>query len=120
MIEEKWSEWTNADSCDCAGKYSFHEFEWLAAGALCESGEAIFRVVKQQFGDSKVPLALQLIESDLLDEEYDGKTLTKGNEWRNGVEVDEWGRPQRYAILKNIRAMRITWIMQINNHCISL
>ena len=77
MIEEKWAEWTGADSCDCAGKYSFHEFEWLAAGALCESGEAIFRVVKQQFGDSKVPLALQLIESDLLDEEYDGKTLRK-------------------------------------------
>ena len=71
MIEEKWAEWTNADSCDCAGKYSFHEFEWLAAGALCESGEAIFRVVKQQFGDSKVPLAMQLIESDLLDEDSD-------------------------------------------------
>ena len=40
-----------------------------------------------------------MIESDLLDEEYDGKTLNKNNEWRNGVEVDEWGRALRYAIL---------------------
>ena len=30
IIEEAWSEWTQADSCDCAGKYSFHQFEWLA------------------------------------------------------------------------------------------
>ena len=46
LIEEKWAEWSEADSCDCAGKYSFHQFEWLAAGALCESGEAIFRIVR--------------------------------------------------------------------------
>ncbi len=99
IIEEAWSEWTQADSCDCAGKYSFHQFEWLDAGALCESGEAIFRIVRKPFGNSQVPLALQMIESDLLDEEYDGKTLNKNNEWRNGVEVDEWGRALRYAIL---------------------
>ena len=99
IIEEAWSEWSQADSCDCAGKYSFHQFEWLAAGALCESGEAIFRIVRKPFGNSEVPLALQMIESDLLDEEYDGKTLNKKNEWRNGVEVDEWGRALRYAIL---------------------
>ena len=99
LIEEKWAEWSEANSCDCAGKYSFHQFEWLAAGALCESGEAIFRIVRKPFGDSNVPIALQMIESDLLDEEYDDKTLNKNNEWRNGVEVDEWGRPVRYAIL---------------------
>ncbi len=40
-----------------------------------------------------------MIESDLLDESYNGATGKKGNEWRNGVEVDEWGRPVRYAIL---------------------
>ena len=99
LIEQKWAEWSGANSCDCAGRYSFHEFEWLAAGALCESGEAIFRIVRQQFGNSKVPLGLQLIESDMLDEEYTGKTLNLKNEWRNGVEIDSWGRPVRYAIL---------------------
>ena len=95
IIEDAWSEWTQADSCDCAGKYSFHQFEWLAAGALCESGEAIFRIVRKPFGNSEVPLALQIIESDLLDEEYDGKTLNKGNEWRNGVEVDDVGKSRK-------------------------
>ena len=59
-IEEKWEEWTQSYNCDCAGRHSFHEFEWILAGALPESGEAIFRIVRQQFGDSKVPLALQV------------------------------------------------------------
>ena len=99
LIEEKWAEWSEATNCDCAGKHSFHEFEWLMAGALPESGECIFRIVRQPFGESKVPLALQVIESDLLDEEYSGATLAKGNEWRNGVEVDSWGRAVRYSIM---------------------
>ena len=98
-IEAKWSYWTRPNACDCSGRYSFHDFEWLAAGAMCESGEALFRIVRRAFGESKVPLALQMIESDLLDESYNGATQKKGNEWRNGVEVDEWGRPVRYAIL---------------------
>ena len=64
--------------CDCAGRYSFHDFEWLAAGAMCESGEALFRIIRRPFGESKVPLGLQMLESDLLDEAYVGNTLAKG------------------------------------------
>jgi lambda family phage portal protein len=99
LIEAKWEVWTRSQHCDVSGRYSFHQLEWLAAGALPESGEAIFRIVRRPFGDSKVPLALQMLESDLLDEEYQGNTLSKTNEWRNGVEVNEWGRPVRYAFL---------------------
>tara|TARA_R100000084_G_scaffold25676_1_gene9160 strand:- start:470 stop:1903 length:1434 start_codon:yes stop_codon:yes gene_type:complete len=98
-IESKWKEWSQADSCDCAGKNNFQEFEWLAAGAMCESGEAIFRIVRRAFGESKIPIALQILESDLLDEDYSGPKLNAANEWRNGVEVNEWGRPVRYAML---------------------
>ena len=98
-IESKWREWSHADSCDCAGKHNFQEFEWLAAGAMCESGEAIFRIVRRPFGGSKIPIALQMLESDLLDEDYSGPKSNAANEWRNGVEVNEWGRPVRYAIL---------------------
>ena len=99
QIEAKWEVWTRAENCDVSGRYSFHQLEWLAAGALPESGEALFRIVRRPFGKSKVPLALQMLESDLLDEEYQGSTLSKTNEWRNGVEVNEWGRPVRYAFL---------------------
>lgn len=99
LIEAKWRVWCRKEYCDVAGRYSFHDMEWLAAGALPESGEALFRIVRRQFGDAKIPLALQMLESDMIDEEYQGGTLAAGNEWRNGVEVNEWGRPIRYALL---------------------
>ena len=99
LIEEKWHLWTRAQYCDVAGRHSFHMMEWLATGALPESGEALFRIIRRPFGGSRVPLALEMIESDVLDEEYQGATLTKLNEWRMGVEINEWGRPVRYAFL---------------------
>lgn len=99
LIEEKWHLWTRAQYCDVAGRHSFHMMEWLATGALPESGEALFRFIRRPFGGSRVPLALEMIESDVLDEEYQGPTLSKLNEWRMGVEIDEWGRPVRYAFL---------------------
>jgi lambda family phage portal protein len=99
LIEQKWASWCRAEHCDVAGRQSFHMMEWLAIGALPESGEALFRIVRRPFGGSRVPLALQMLEADYLDEEYQGPTLANGNEWRMGVEVNEWGRPVRYAFL---------------------
>lgn len=99
LIEEKWHLWTRAEYCDVSGRHSFHMMEWLATGALPESGEALFRIIRRPFGGSRVPLALEMIESDVLDEEYQGPTLARLNEWRMGVEINEWGRPVRYAFL---------------------
>lgn len=98
LIEAGWERWCRRDSCDVAGKLSFFMMELLIAGALPESGEILFRVVRRRFGRSRVPLALEMIESDMLDENWQGSVLAPGNQWRMGVEVDEWGRPVRYAL----------------------
>jgi len=99
LIVQAWQQWCRADSCDVAGKLSFHGFEMMAAGALPESGEAIWRIWRRPFGKSKVPLSLQMIESDMLDLDYTGKSDGPGRRWRMGIEVDDFGRPLRYAIL---------------------
>ncbi len=57
LIEQKWASWCRAEHCDVAGRQSFHMMEWLAIGALPESGEALFRIVRRPFGGSRVPLA---------------------------------------------------------------
>ena len=98
-IEAEWERWGKPDSCDVSGRCSFLMLELLAAGALPESGEVLFRLVRQKFGKSRVPLALEIIESDMLDDEYAGDVSAKGNEWRMGVEINKWGRPVRYAFL---------------------
>lgn len=100
LLETAWEQWCRKDSCDVAGKNSFYMMELLAAGALPESGEVLFRLHRQQFGRSKVPLALELLESDMLDENWQGSTQASGNQWRMGVEVNQWGRPVRYAFHK--------------------
>lgn len=99
LIEAKWERWCRKDYCDVAGKNTFQMFEWLAAGAMPESGEVIFRIHRKPFGGSKIPIALEIIESDLLDDEYNGAVSAKGNEWRMGVEIDRYGRPVQYAFL---------------------
>ena len=98
-IEKCWKDWCKRDSCDVSGQRSFVMLENMLAGALPESGEVIFRIVRKKFGKSKISLGLEMIESDLLDEDYQVSVKRKGNEWRMGVEVDSWGRPVRFAFL---------------------
>lgn len=95
-IEEAWSAWGRPNRCHTGGRLGWADIQRMVIGAMAESGEVFVRLVRQPFGDSQVPLALEVIESDLCDESYDSRPM-QGREWRLGVEVDEWGRPMRYA-----------------------
>ena len=96
QIEEAFLAWCKKDRCHTAGKLSFNEIQRLLMGAVPESGEVLVRLVKgQYFGDSKVPLGLEIIESDQLVDDYNGIT-PQGNEVRMGVEIDRWQRPLAY------------------------
>jgi lambda family phage portal protein len=99
MLEEAWRRWCRADTCDVAGRLSFHGFEMMISGALPESGEALVRIVRQPMGQGRAPIALELIEAHQLDEDKSGVSERSGHEWRLGVELNQWGRPTRYAIL---------------------
>lgn len=94
-IETAWRRWKRADSCHTAGTLSFTEIERLLVRNVPESGEIFVRLIRQKFGRSKVPLALEIIEADLLDENYNG-TAPGGNQIRMGVEVNKWFRPVAY------------------------
>lgn len=95
QIEDEWDNWTSAKRCHAAGKLSWYDIQRLCITSMLESGEVFIRFVKQPFGGSKVPLGLEIIESDLLDDDYN--TIAKnGNEIRMGVEIDKWGRPVAY------------------------
>jgi lambda family phage portal protein len=98
-IERAWALWGRKDSCDTAGRLCFSDIERLAVGAMAESGEVFIRIVRRQFGRSTVPFALEVLESDQLDDDYTGGSTVEGNEWRMGIEVDRWGRPVQYAFL---------------------
>ena len=98
-IERAWAEWSRGKYCHCAGKLSFAEIQSLAIRSVAESGEVLIRMVKQSFGGSAVPLGLEVIEADLLDDTYNGIAPGTGNNVRMGVEIDRWQRPVAYWFL---------------------
>lgn len=96
MIEDAWGEWTHKSSCHTGGTLFFEDIERMVAGAVAESGEIFVRkIIGKRFGQSKVPFALELIESDQCDD-MDLTRAENGNEVRMGVEVDQWQRPVAY------------------------
>lgn len=94
-IESLWMKWGNKKNCHTAGKLCFQEVERLAISSIAESGEVLIRKIYKSFGDLKTPFALEVVESDLLDDNYNGVSEF-GNQIRMGVEVDQWKRPVAY------------------------
>lgn len=95
LIEMAWYRWQRKETCDVAGKLSLQEIARLVIGSNFESGEILIRMVPMRFGGSKIPLALEVIEADLLDEGYNEK-LASGNVVKMGVELNSWKRPVAY------------------------
>ena len=99
QIESQWSMWGRKDSCDVRGVLCFSELERLAVRSMIESGESFVIMHRRQFGRSKVPFALEVIEADQLDEDYKGKLSDPTNVWRLGIEMDRFQRAVNYAFL---------------------
>ena len=96
-IESAWQRWCKADTCHVAGRLSFAEILRLTICSVAESGEVFLRIVPEAMGRGRVPLSLEVIESDYCDEGKSAGPLPDGSEWRMGVRVNRWQRPISYA-----------------------
>lgn len=99
-IEAAWDKWKKKRRCHTGGTLSFNDIERQVMHAVAESGEVFVRKVRYNFGDSKVPLALEIIEADRLDEQLN-RMSRNGNEIRMGIERNAWGRPVAYHFRRN-------------------
>jgi lambda family phage portal protein len=99
-IEAAYFEWCRADSCHTGGALHFHDLERAAMGQVFEAGEILIRKHYRPFGDSAVPLALELIEPERLASELVDPSMgiSTGNDFRMGIEVDAFGRAAFYWI----------------------
>jgi lambda family phage portal protein len=97
-IMSLWEEWVEKDNCDITGCSTFYELQNLFVRRKHTDGE-IFCLFALR-GKGRVPLQIQMIESDLLAEEVikfeSGMNMVYG-----GVEVDDYMRPIAYHFRLN-------------------
>lgn len=100
ILETEWKRFCKVGVTTVCGGHSFADVERLGVQVLARDGEFIAREIRgfnNGFG-----YALQLIQADLLDENYND-VLPNGNTVRMGVERNEWLRPVAYYFRKQAR-----------------
>ena len=98
-VHETFDHWMHAHNCHTGGELHFHDLERQLMGQVFEAGEIFVRMWPQKFGDSDIPLGLEIIEPERI---ADGYAQPAGAHWENlirmGIEVDEFKRPVAYWI----------------------
>lgn len=102
-IEAAFAAWSKAGTCTVCGRYSFRDVQTHVLEAMNRDGEALIRKVRGF--DNGFGFALQLLEADHLDENFNEERPGGANAGRStrivmGVEIDAWRRPVAYHLLK--------------------
>lgn len=98
-IEAAWQEWCKPRNCHTGGRLHFNDMQRMLLGQVFDAGDVFPRIHRRAFGDSRVPLALEVVESERLADEFSHPQPGPANpraEVKMGVEVDSFGRPLAY------------------------
>lgn len=96
IIEEAWARWGSKGTPTVCGQYSWADVQRVAVESVARDGEILIR--KDRTFPNGFGFALQLIEADHLDENYN-RELKGGGRITMGVEFDAYGRPAAYHLL---------------------
>lgn len=92
-IDRGWREWAE-EYATVDGVESWLETERLISKSWGQDGEIFVR--RRRGWDNPHGYAIELIDPDLLDEDFNERRERRGREIRMGVEIDEFGRPLFY------------------------
>ena len=95
LIERRWKEW--GYNCTADGKLSWIDCQRLFAETYARDGGVLIRLIRNFDNPNK--FAIEFIESDFLDHDLNLQ-LTNGNQVRMGVEINKFGKPVNYHLLK--------------------
>ena len=95
-IKEQWNEFGELGNYDVTGKFSCRTGDIFALRRCVVDGEIFIRLVRG-FPDNPWHFAVQFIEADWIDIDYQEK-LNNGNVVRMGIEFNQWDRPVAYWI----------------------
>ena len=96
-LESAWIDWGKVGNCDVTEQHSFRDLSKYAMNSIVRDGEVLIRIVEGY--NNKYNFALQLIEADHLDINYND-TYRNGNLIKMGIEFNKWGKPVAYHVFK--------------------
>lgn len=102
-IQTQFARWASAKNCHTGGSLHFHDLERAVMGQVFDAGESFVRIHLRTFGDSVIPIGLELIEAERLADEFfqpGGVNESIAVQTRFGIEQDIFGRPIAYWIRK--------------------
>ena len=93
IIKAAVKDWSRKENCTVTGRMSFRAVQRLAISTTAVDGEMLIRkIYGKRF---KYGFALQPLEIDLLDDQFN-KKLPNGAFIRMGIEFDQWRAPVAY------------------------
>ena len=98
-IKRAWIDWRRRGNFDVTGTFSGYKADKLALRSIARDGEVLIRLIRGY--PNKYRLAVQVMEADYLDLWYNALLDNDtGRRVTMGVEVDQWGKPLAYHLLK--------------------
>lgn len=85
-VQTAWQSWGRRGTCTVDKRLSWNDVERLVLATIAGDGEAL--VYEVPYADNAFGYALQLIDADLLDEDYNLASGPNGNPIRMGIELD--------------------------------
>ncbi|GAB4227828.1 MAG: phage portal protein [Methyloligellaceae bacterium] len=95
LLNDLWKQWSQ--ECDADGRGDFNSLITLAVREMVESGEVFTRRRRRTAAAGlSVPLQIQMMEADHLDESRSEAQRTDGARTIRGIEYDRFGRRRAY------------------------
>lgn len=98
-IEAAWNDWGAPENCSVDGQDSWTDIQRLIVKTWVTDGEIFIR--KRRGFENPYAFALQLIDADLLDANFNQPPNADGIRIRQGIEMDRDGRRLAYHFFKN-------------------
>lgn len=95
-IEAAWREWSHKGTCTVDGRMSFTDVQLMSVRGAARDGECFWRKIRGKSAGNRFGFALQPLDPDLLDSEFERAPGNGVNAIVMGVEVDAYTRPVAY------------------------
>lgn len=101
MFGEVWKAWAETTTCDADHRFTLHGLARQALWSTIVDGECLVRVRTREPKDGlPIPIQLQLLEADYLDEMKEERIPQTGGWITQGVEFSPIGKPVAYWLFR--------------------